>query len=243
MVEDKVLDLVAQRLSSNGDLNSAECAAVLELPRVIVSYDAGACIVQEGAPCMQAGVLVEGIAFSEIGWQHTRRQIVGLHLPGDLLDLRGAVTSASGETIMAATDCTVAAIPADALTSLLHGKPRVAHALFVEILSEASIAREWIMNVGRRSARQRLAHLCCELAWRSREVGIGDGQSFPLPLTPEQLADATGLTSVHVNQTLRKLEADGLILYRDAAVRILDEGALRKEAEFDELYLCPGATH
>lgn len=243
MVEDKLRDLVAQRLSCNGALNTAECDAVLDLPKEIVSYDAGACIVQEGAPCTQAGLLVEGIAFSEIGSQHTKRQIVGLHLVGDLLDLRGAVTSASGQTIMAATDCKIATIPADALTGLLHDRPRVAHALFVEILNDASIAREWIMNVGRRSARQRLAHLCCELAWRSREAGLGDGQSFPLPLTTAQLADTTGLTSVHVNQTLRKLEADGLIIYRDVAIQIIDETRLRQEGEFDELYLCPGATY
>lgn len=243
MVEDDARSLVAQRLTCNGALNTAERAAVLDLPRGIVSYGAGACIVQKGAPCLQAGLLVTGMAFSEIGSQHTRRQIVGLHLSGDLLDLRGAITGASGEKITAATDCEIATIPAEALMRLLHARPRLSRALFVEILSEASIAREWVMNVGRRSARQRLAHLCCELAWRSREAGLGDGQSFPLPLTREQLADATGLTSLHVNQTFRKLEDDGLIVTRDAVVCILDEGRLRLEGEFDGLYLCPGATH
>lgn len=243
MVEDEVLELVAQRLVGNGALNSAECGDLLGLVQDSAFHEAGVCIVRQGALCRYAGILIEGFAFSEIGLRHTHRQIVGLHLASGLLDVHGALTGASGKTIIAATDCRIARIPAEALCNLLHARPRLARALFVETLSDASIAREWIMNVGQRSARQRLAHLCCELAWRSREAGLGDGRSFPLPLAPEQLADATGLSSVHVNATLKKLEFDGLIVHRNASIRILDADRLRREAEFDELYLRPGATH
>lgn len=242
MIDDDVIERIAQRMACTAALDRAECDAVLGLRLDAVHHKAGAYLVHQGAPCRQAAILLEGFAFSQIGSQHKHRQIVGVHLNGKLLDLHGALTGISGETVIAATDCRIAAIPAAALAELLDSCPRIGRALCIETLFEAAIAREWIMNIGQRSARQRLAHLCCELAWRSRDAGLGDGRSFQMPLAPEQLADATGLTRLHVNHSLQKLEDDGLILHDGATIRVLDAVRLKEAGEFDELYLCRGAA-
>ncbi|MEQ5789408.1 Crp/Fnr family transcriptional regulator [Erythrobacter sp. NFXS35] len=241
MVDNDALELLTRRLVSNAALNSAERAAVSALMREVECFEAGACIVQHGAPCRRAWVLLEGFAYGQIGSRHSRRQIVGFYLAGDLLDLHGALTGLSSEAVIAATDCKIATLDAEALVSLIEAKPNLGRAFWIETLVEASIAREWIMNVGQRNARQRLAHLCCEMAWRSREAGLGDGRTFSMPITHEQLGDATGLTSLHVNHTLRKLEAQDLIVQDGHAIRIIDEARLRAEGDFEELYLCRSA--
>ena len=76
----------------------------------------------------------------------------------------------------------------------------------------SSIQREWTANVGRRDARTRIAHLLCEIGIRQEEAGLCSRNDYELPLTQEQLADATGLTAVHVNRVLGQLRADGTAL-------------------------------
>ena len=102
-------------------------------------------------------------------------------------------------------------MPRSAFRDLALSHPGVNQAILTNILVEASIFREWIVNVGRRDARRRIAHLLCEFAIRLDKQGIGAGQDYQLPMSQEQLADAVGLTSVHVNRTLKALEQDGLI--------------------------------
>lgn len=238
MVEEIALETMARRLTENAGLNASDRDAVLGLLGRAETYAVGDLIVQQGVQCRQAAIILDGFAYGEVSWRNDLRQIVAFHLIGDLLDLHGALTGISGETVIAATDCKIAAISAEALANLIESRPQIGRALWIETLAEAAIAREWIMNVGQRSARQRLAHLCCELAWRAREAGLGDGQSFPLPITLQQLADATGLTRLHVNHTLQKLEADGLVVRVGPDVHVLDAAQLRQEADFHEQYLC-----
>lgn len=242
MVEDDAIELVTRRLMTNAGVTPAERDAFMALLGDVETYEAGTCLVQRGASCRRPAILLNGFAFGQIGWRHSRRQIVGIYLAGDLLGFHGAVTGQSSEAIVAATECKVVTLDADALMSLIESMPRVGLALLTETLVAASIAREWIMNVGQRTARQRLAHLCCEMAWREREAGLGDGQTFSLPMTPGQLADATGLSRLHVNHTLQKLEADELIVRDRSMIRVVDDDRLKEEAGFDDLYLCRGAT-
>ena len=109
--------------------------------------------------------------------------------------------------------------------------------MWIDTLIDASIFREWVVNVGRRDARARIAHLLCELALRLERTGAGRDGSFDLPLTQEQLADATGLTAVHTNRTLQSLRREGLIQLSNGILRVLDWEGLRKVGDFDELYL------
>jgi CRP-like cAMP-binding protein len=97
--------------------------------------------------------------------------------------------------------------------------------------------REWVVNVGRRHARQRIAHILCEFAVRLESRGLTTDHGFELPMTQEQLADATGLTAVHTNRTLRSLRKDGLIDLSARALSVLDWDRLREVGDFDGLYL------
>ena len=116
-------------------------------------------------------------------------------------------------------------------------RPAVGRALFVQALIEASMLREWVLNLGRRNAPARLAHVLCELAVRLEAQGLTDRFGYQFPMTQEQLADVTGLTPVHVNRTLHALETDGLIARSKRAVNVVDWARLRAAADFNDDYL------
>jgi CRP-like cAMP-binding protein len=128
-------------------------------------------------------------------------------------------------------------IPRDSIIDLAMSRPAIRIAMWIDTLIDSSIFREWVVNVGRRDSRTRISHLLCELATRLKANGHGDGDAFDLPLTQEQLADATGLTAVHTNRTLQKLRREGLIHLNSGSLKILDWDKLREAGDFDELYL------
>lgn len=109
--------------------------------------------------------------------------------------------------------------------------------MWLETLAEGSIFREWIANIGRRDARSRVAHLLCEIAVRLQSAGLITGNRYELPMTQEQLGDATGLTPVHVNRTLQKLHGDGLITRDKRSITIENWKALSGVADFNPGYL------
>ncbi len=131
----------------------------------------------------------------------------------------------------------VAFTPRADLQVLARTNPAISHAILVKILVEASIYREWNLNVGRRDARTRLAHLLCELGTRLNALGLAEDYSYHLPMTQDELADAIGLTPIHVNRTLKSLEAEGLIVRDRRKVSFPDWERLREVADFNELYL------
>jgi CRP-like cAMP-binding protein len=124
-----------------------------------------------------------------------------------------------------------------ALQDLVLRHPAIGRAMWIDALIDASIFREWILNVGRRDAKSRIAHLLCEVSVRMEAAGLNNGQGYHLPLTQEQLGDAVGLTSVHVNRTLRVLAEEGLIVRDRRHVRFDDIEKLRAVADFSALYL------
>ncbi|MCJ2138438.1 Crp/Fnr family transcriptional regulator [Methylobacterium sp. E-066] len=166
-----------------------------------------------------------------------RRQILAYLVPGDLCD-RGALHGYPlDHTIEALTPCRVAKVPRPVYLDLLGRHPRIALAVQRAKLAEEATAREWMVSIGIRSGRERMAHLLCELLERLGAIGqVTDGQ-YHLPLTQEDLADALGLTSVHVNRVLQALRRDGLISLRERRLRILAPRRLSQLAEFEAGYL------
>jgi CRP-like cAMP-binding protein len=131
----------------------------------------------------------------------------------------------------------VADIPREAIQELVMTRPAVGAAVIYSTLVEASILREWVVNVGRRDARARVAHVLCEFAVRLEWRGLASHGGFELPMTQEQLADATALTSVHVNRVLKGLESDGLIRRQRRNVQFDDWRALQDVGDFSRRYL------
>ncbi len=230
------------KLLRRSALNDEDQQAILSLPSSIKTLDVGNYIVREGEVPTRCFVLLEGIGFRHKIVINGARQIVGLHLPGDLLNLQYSMLQIADENVQALTPGKAAAIPMEAIVELIESRPSIARAVFCETLVDASIFREWIANVGRRDAQARMAHFLCELFVRQREIGLARDDRFALPMTQEQLADVLGLTSVHVNRTLKALEAAGLIEREKREVTFADWAALVSAGDFNPAYLhLPGA--
>lgn len=165
------------------------------------------------------------------------RQIVDFILPGQIFGLQACFFKASLYSIAAVTEASVSAIPLDAIDNVFEQAPRLAKPLFWSAVCEAAILGEHLTDAARRSAYERVSHLMLELFVRLKTTGHTDGLSFNMPLTQELIGDALGLTTVHVNRTLRSLREDGLIKMSNKCVTILDFEALSQVSNFDNSYL------
>ena len=133
--------------------------------------------------------------------------------------------------------CKVMFIPHETVCDLVRQCPRIGDVFWRDTLIDAAVFREWIMNLGRREAYGRMAHLLCEFYVRLRAVGLTNGDACELPFTQAELADATGLSAVHVNRTLQELRGEGLITLRAGSLTVLDWDRLQEAGEFDPAYL------
>ena len=165
------------------------------------------------------------------------RQIVDFVLPGEMFGLQACVFKSSLYTVTTITPGSGALIECDKLDELLRANPRFMSALLWSALSEAARMGEHVTNTGRRSAYERLAHFFLELHVRLRRTGLVQGMSFSTPLTQELISDALGLTTIHVNRTLRLLRDQRLIALDGRQVTILDFPALSRICDFDGSYL------
>jgi CRP-like cAMP-binding protein len=231
------LDILVRNLELRSPLPAEDREAVLNLPHILRTLEAGTYTVREADPPQHCAVMVSGFAFRQKLAGDGSRQIVALHIPGDALDFQNLFLDVSDHSVQMLTRAEVAYVPIRDLQSLARERPAVGHAILVKILVEASIFREWVLNVGRRDAKTRVVHLLCELGVRLDAEGLTEDYSYDLPMTQEQLADAVGLTSVHVNRTLKALEADGLILRSKKSVSFPDWKRLRGVGDFNQRYL------
>jgi CRP-like cAMP-binding protein len=166
-----------------------------------------------------------------------RRQILAFLVPGDTCDLNIYMLREMDHSIGALTAVTFADVSRETMDRVLAEYPRLAQALLWEQLVTAAIQREWTFNIGRLSAFERVGHLMCEIFLRLRSVGLTEADSCELPLTQPDLADATGLSAVHVNRTLQELRAQNLITLRGKELTIPDLQALQTASQFDPNYL------
>lgn len=194
-------------------------------------------LVREGDKPDGVLLVLSGLACRHKLRANGSRQINAFLLPGDLCDLDVALLDEMDHTITTLSACKVVRIAPEVIADLLSHHPRVARALRRNQLVDEATLREWLMNLGRRSAVERLAHLFCELMLRLRVVGLAGENGYDLPLTQVDLADTAGITSVHVNRSLRELRQQGLIELGGGRLRILDYARLRALAEFRANYL------
>jgi CRP-like cAMP-binding protein len=181
-------------------------------------------------------VLLEGWAFSAKTTHDGLRAILGLHMSGDLLDITGHNSDGACD-VQGITSIKVATIPSDALMAAVSGSSNLARAFWMLSARNASVLSEWVLNLGRRGARSRLAHLLCEISARQKAEGVDVQSGYVMPLTQEQLADSLGLTAVHLNRVLQTLRRDKLVECANSYVRILDWAKLAAEGDFNAEYL------
>jgi CRP-like cAMP-binding protein len=231
------LDLLIRKLGTHAVLSDRDRQAILDLPYSRRELEGGTYLVREGDPPSRCGVLISGFAYRQKHTGDGQRQIVGLHIPGEAVDFQNLYLDVSDHSVQMLTRGQVAFVSRADFQALIRDHAGVASAILVNVLVEGSIFREWVVNVGRRDARTRMAHLLCEFAIRMEAQGLAGPEGFELPITQEQLADAVGLTPVHVNRTLKALEAAGLITRNKRSISIPAWDRMREMADFNQRYL------
>jgi CRP-like cAMP-binding protein len=226
-----------RKLDSIFPLSEEERWALQELPVQITLLKADQDIVRIGDQPSQSCLLLEGFTGVYKMTSEGKRQIMALHVPGDIPDLQSLHLKVMDNSVAALTPCTLGFIQHNALHRLCDRYPRIAAAFWRQTLVDGSIYREWLLNVGRREAYSRMAHLLCELLVRLKGVGLVEDHTFDLPITQGELADVIGVSNVHINRVLQELRADGLIRTIGSQMNVLDWEQLKKAGDFDPLYL------
>jgi CRP-like cAMP-binding protein len=234
---DLILSPMVRKLEYWHPFNDQERRAILDLPHIPRQLKAHQFVIWDGDRPQHTCLLLSGFAFRHKLAGNGSRQILSIHMKGDLIDLQNSLLGVADHNVQMITAGTIALIPVQAVADIAFRYPAIGLAMWYETLVEGSIFREWILNVGRRDAFTAIAHLLCEFAVRMEVAELGDTVSYELPLTQEQLADAVALTSVHVNRTLMRLEEQGHIRRNKRRIQIDNWQKLAKVADFHPRYL------
>ena len=228
---------VIRHLETSFKLSDDEKAAVEKLPMNITDIRADQDVVREGDRPTRCFALLEGYGCTSKMTGEGKRQIMAFHVPGDVPDLQSLHLEVLDMSVSTLTPCKVGFIEHEVMRDLCVRYPRIAAALWRDTLISAAVFREWVMNVGRRQAYGRMAHLLCEWVIRMRAMGLAEDHACDLPMTQNELADATGMTTVHVNRTLQELRRHKLIELKGSKLTVLDWEGLTKTGDFDPTYL------
>jgi CRP-like cAMP-binding protein len=218
-------------------LGDADRAAILALPFNTRTITPRQCIIREGDEVDHSCLLQSGFVARHKVVADGMRQIVSIHMAGDMVNAQNSLLRHADHSVEALTRAVVSFIPGRAIVELAASRPAVAFAMWMDTLIDGSVFREWVANVGRRDATTRTAHVLCEFALRQERAGLGSRSRFDLPMTQQELADALGLTHVHVNRTLKALEQADLIHRDRRAVTVADWDRLCAAGDFDPSYL------
>lgn len=229
-------NLLTRKLEAFGPLPEADRRLLDDVVRKTRDYGAREDLIREGDTPQDVHLVLEGFACRYKLLADGRRHIMAYLVPGDFCDLHVFILRAMDHTIATLSPCKVVTIPRDRVLELTN-RPAIARALWWCALVDEATLREWLVNIGARSAERRIAHLLCELLVRLRVVGLADGGAYELPLTQTELADTMGLSNVHVNRVLQHLRAEGLITLKDRQLVVQDVPRLEAFSGFDPNYL------
>ncbi len=225
------------KLDSIAVLSDEEKQALLDLPLTVKVFEADSDIVRDGDRPTECCLVLSGFVCRYKILPEGKRQIMGFYIPGDIPDLQSLHLNVMDHSISALVTSSIALIPHESLRHLLERHPGLAAALWRDTLIDAAMFREWMIGMGRRSAYQRIAHLLCELQVRLKAVGLAVRNGYDLPVTQNELGDALGLSTVHVNRVLQDLRSEGLIVLHGGTLHIPDLEELQAAGDFDPSYL------
>lgn len=228
---------LVRRLQRRSPLGEDDRRALLSLPHNVKKLAAGAHIIRDGDPAEHCSLILSGFAYRYKITGEGGRQIISFHVAAEFVDLQNSLLGIADHSVQMLTEAEIALIPANAVQDLAMTRPAIARTLWIDTLIDASIFREWVVNVGRRDSRARIAHLLCEFSLRLEAAGLASNHHYELPMTQEQLADAVGLTSVHVNRVLKQLAEEGLIRRDRRSITIENWSRMRAAGDFNERYL------
>ncbi|KQO65387.1 MULTISPECIES: Crp/Fnr family transcriptional regulator [unclassified Methylobacterium] len=231
------LSLLVRKLETIITVSDLERRAIERLPVTRRQLSAHQDIVRDGDHPKQCCLLLEGWAFRYKLLDEGKRQILSVHIPGDIPDLQSLHLPVMDHSLSTLTACTLAFIPHEAMLDLTRNHPGITAALWRDTLVDAAIFREWMTNIGRRSTLGRITHLFCEIYLKLHGMGLARDFACEMPLTQGDIADAIGVSNVHVNRVLQDLRGQGLLTLQGQRLVIHDWDALTNRAEFDPAYL------
>lgn len=224
-------------LSNEQKRANEEKQALKDLPVQIMTLKPDQDIVRIGDRPSQSCLILKGFTCVYKLTSEGKRQIMSLHFPGDIPDLQSLHLKVMDISIASISPCTVGFVQHEDLRRICERYPSLAAAFWRETLVDASIYREWLLNIGQRGAYPRVAHLICEFLMRLNAVGLVENGTFDLPITQAELADTIGITPVHMNRVLQALRANGLIRTKRNQMTVPDWEKLKEAGDFDPLYL------
>lgn len=194
-------------------------------------------IVKAKTELENSNLLLEGFVYRYKDLKDGSRQTLQLAVPGDFIDLHSFLLKQLDHDIAAFTDCRLGSFPHERLKAVIAEHQHLGRLLWLSTIVDAAIHREWMLSLGRRDARSRLAHFFCELQVRLTAAGLAEHGTYELPITQSDLAEILGLTPVHINRMLKELRDENMVTFKGKTVEIGDWDALVATAEFDPFYL------
>lgn len=228
---------IARKLRAFVALSNTELAVLDDLHRRRRTFIAGRDMVLQGQSDQSAYILASGWACSYKLQASGSRQIVDFQIPGDFLGLRSILFRTADHTIEPVTNVEASEVHAQDLLDAFSQTPKLATAVLWAASRDEAMVVEHLVNVGRRNARERTAHFLLELGARLKLVGLATNEGYDCPLSQYMLADALGLTAVHINRVLRELREDGLLTFQKGHVAFDDFNGLVASVDFDKTYL------
>jgi CRP-like cAMP-binding protein len=225
-----------ERLQALVGLSEDDRNKLANMPNAVKTFSDNEYVLREGGRAFHCTIVITGFLCRQ-KIVSGRNQILSFYMPGDMPDLHTLHLPLMDHDVCSAGPSTVAFVPHAFLNNLLINSPTLTHAFWRETLVDAAIYREWVANLGARDALSRVAHVFCELAARLEIVGLLDNDQFRLPFTQQTLADACGLSTVHINRTVQELRRGGLIEWKGGVVTLLRRQKLARVADFTPEYL------
>lgn len=231
-----------KRLRISSAIAEEDIKEIEALPISVRQYPAETAVVRDGERATDCCLIADGFCARSKTIASGKRQILSLHIPGEIPDLMSLFLHVMDHDLSTLTPATLGFISHETLQKLHRRRPIVAEMFWRDTLIDAAMFREWIVNVGQRPAPARLAHVMIELRERLRIIGGVDGTSFEMPLTQEEIGEALGITAVHANRVIRQLREEGIVELHRGRVTVLDERRFLELADFDGRYLHQSPT-
>ena len=242
MPSDTIRTALIKRLRISSAIAEEDIKEIEALPISVRQYPAETAVVRDGERATDCCLIADGFCARSKTITSGKRQILSLHIPGEIPDLMSLFLHVMDHDLSTLTAATLGFISHETLQKLHRRRPVVAEMFWRDTLIDAAMFREWIVNVGQRPAPARLVHVMIELRERLRIIGRVDGASFEMPLTQEQIGEALGITAVHANRVIRQLREEGIVELHRGRVTVLDERKFLELADFDGRYLHQSPT-
>jgi CRP-like cAMP-binding protein len=217
---------------SPADLNSLE--KIVESERLVQKRKD---LVVDGDEYRNLCFVKDGYAMRYKLLRNGKRQVLNVVLPGDVIGFPVSFFDRSMYSVIALSDLTFSVCPLDAYVQLCYRLPQFGLALSWLAVQEAAIYAEHIVDLGRRTPVERLAHFILEIHARLLAVGRAEAKSFDLPFSQEVMADVLGLSVPHLNRVMQQLRKEKLIASRSRVVDLVDAAGLQTLAHYQPLNL------